>query len=120
MNFDASPIGVPFLRVYQINIAYPDNKQIPVAYVQQGMAVQLADGSIRKIEEIETLTINLDLASDGKKPVPLVNPNTGAYLGASTTLNNVMLQIFAVVRQSQALAYPQPAPAPSPAPAPVV
>lgn len=106
MNFDASKMGVPFLRAHRITILYPDNNQMPEAVVEQSLAVLLADGTVRKLEDVEAIIIPLDLAAHGNDPVPLIHPTTGAALGPSTTMNNVVLQIFSVIRKAQMQKYP--------------
>ena len=101
MNYDSSQVGVPYVRVHKIIIHYPDNGQLPWAVIDQSLAVKLADGTIRKIEDLPSLQRAFDLANDGSDPIPLVSPETGAALGADTSLNQVMLAILAVVRKEQ-------------------
>lgn len=104
-NYDASQVGVPFLRAYDIRISYPDNGQQPVVVVEQAMAVKLADGTIRKLEEVTPLNITIDLAGEGTVPIPLVSPDTGSPLGANTTLQGTFLSILAIIRKNQIAAY---------------
>lgn len=101
LNFDASQVGVPFVRAHKITIHYPDNGQTPWATIEQSNGVVLADGKVRTIEQLPTIQRSFDLQNDGNLPVPLVSPTTGADLGANTTLNQVFLGILAVVRQEQ-------------------
>lgn len=105
MNYDASQVGVPFLRAYAIRIDYPDNKQPPVVVVEQAMAVKLADGTVRKLEEVDPLNITVDLANEATMPIPLVSPEDGKELGASTTLQATFLSILAIVRKNQLATY---------------
>ena len=100
-NYDASQVGVPFVRVDKITIHYPDNGVLPWAVIEQTLAVKLADGTVRTIEKLPSLQSTFDLANDGSDPIPLVSPETGAQLGPSTTLTGVMLNILAVVRKVQ-------------------
>ena len=100
-NFDASQVGVPFVRAHKIEIHYPDNGQMPWATIYQSLAVKLADGVVRKIEDLPEITRSFDMANDGADAIPLVSPVTGAALGPSTSLNQVMLDLLAVVRQEQ-------------------
>ena len=101
MNYDASQVGVPYVRAHEIEIFYPDNAQMPHAVIHQSLAVKLADGTIRTLEKLPAITASFDLANNGTAPIPLVSPDTGAALGPSTSLQGVMLGILAVVRQQQ-------------------
>lgn len=101
MNYDASQVGVPYVRAHEIEIFYPDNSQLPHAVIRQSLAVKLADGSIRTLETLPAITASFDLVNNGTAPIPLVDPATGAQLGPVTTLQGVMLGILAVVRQQQ-------------------
>lgn len=105
MNYDASQVGVPFLRAYGIRIDYPDGGQPPVVVVDQAMAVKLADGTIRKLEDVTPLNIAIDMVNDATTPIPLVSPDTGALLGANTTLQGTFLSILAVIRKNQLAVY---------------
>lgn len=105
MNYDASQVGVPFLRAYGIRIDYPDGGQPPVVVVEQAMAVKLADGTIRKLEDVTPLNIAIDMANEGTVPIPLVSPEDGSQLGANTTLQGTFLSILAIIRKSQNAVY---------------
>lgn len=100
MNYDSTQIGVPYVRVPRLSIDYTDNTK-PKATIQQALAVKLADGSIRELEPVPEIIAAFDMLADGTKPIPLVDPTTGAPLGMNTTLQQVMLSILAVVRQEQ-------------------
>lgn len=102
-NYDASQIGVPYVRANKITILYPDNGGMIQAHIDQTMAVKLADGSVRELQEITSFVINIDLASDGTAAIPIVDPSSGANLGMNTSLNSVMVQILAVIRKHQIL-----------------
>ena len=99
MNYDASEIGVPYVRVHRIEILYPDKGQPPSVALEQSLAVKMADGSVRKLEDMPTLTTSLDMAANASSP--LVHPDTGLPIGPTTNLQTVMLQILAVVRSIQ-------------------
>ena len=99
-NYDSSAVGVPYVRVPQLSIDYTSNA-FPKVTVQQSLAVKLADGSIRELEPVPEIIATFDMATDGAKPIPLVDPTTGAPLGMNTTLQQVMLSILAVVRKEQ-------------------
>lgn len=105
MNYDASQVGVPFIRAYGIRIDYPDNGQPPNVVVEQAMAVKLADGTIRKLEDLDPLNIAIDLVGNGTAPIPLVNPDNNAPLGMNTTLQGTFLSILAIIRKAQVALY---------------
>lgn len=100
-NYDASQVGVPYVRVHRVDINYPDSGLKPSATLHQSLAVKMADGKIRKLEDLPLIGVEFDFAANGSDPIPLVSPDTGAALGPTTTLNTVMLNILAVVRQAQ-------------------
>lgn len=113
-NYDASQVGVPYVRAHKITIYYPDNGLLPWAEIEQSLAVKLADAKVRKLEELPPITAVFDLGDLGNAFVPLVSPDTGAPLDAGliqqlaglvasghTSLNLVMLNLLAAVRQVQ-------------------
>lgn len=101
MNYDASQMGVPYVRAHRIIINWPDSSMSPTASIEQSLAVLLADGSIRKLQDLPTIETALDMQNDGGDPIPLVNPEDGTDLGQNTSLNMVMLGVLAVVRAKQ-------------------
>jgi len=106
MNYDASQVGVPFVRAHRIEIDYPDSTGIPEATIYQSLAVVLADGSTRSIQPLAPMLLKLNLKANGDDPIPLVSPVTAAPLGADTSLNKTFLSILAIVRQAQIAANP--------------
>ncbi len=102
-NFDSTQVGVPYVRGTQVVINWPDGAQQskPVVTISQCTAVKLADGSVRNLDMIEPLVFTVDLIANGNDPIALVNPTTGANLGANTTANSTMLAMLAVIRQAQ-------------------
>jgi len=100
-NYDASQVGVPYVRAHRITINYPDNGQLPSVAIEQSLAVKMADGSVRKLEDLEPISSTLDLQNDAMDPIPLVNLEDGSALGADTSLAMVMLGVLAVVREKQ-------------------
>lgn len=101
MNYDASQVGVPYVRANKIVIDYPEAPAMPSVVIEQALAVKLADGSVRTLETLAPLNISLDMLNDGNLPIPLVSPEDGSALGANTSLNQTMLAILAVVRSKQ-------------------
>jgi hypothetical protein len=53
---------------------------------------------VRNLETLPTLTAPLNFSDD---PIALVNPDTGAALGADTSSNQVMLGVLAMIRKEQ-------------------
>ena len=100
MNYDSSMVGVPSIRAHRIIIEYPTDGN-PRATVVQSEAVRLADGTVRQLGEVPPLIAEFDFAQNATTPIPLVHPDTGAPLGADTNLQNVFLNILAVVRSLQ-------------------
>ncbi len=106
-NYNASQVGVPYVRAHRITINYPEpGRGIPWAVIDQSEAVKLADGSARRIGELPSLQRAFDLQTEGNTPIPLVSPDTGEPLVGPggpmyTTLTQVMLGILAVVRREQ-------------------
>jgi hypothetical protein len=105
-NYNASQIGVPYVRASRIIINYPDAGVLPSAYVEQSSAIKLADGTIREIDTMNVLKWNIDLVNHGNDPIPLVDPTTGNALGSNTTYNNLMVQLLAAIRAEQLIQNP--------------
>lgn len=101
MNYDASKVGVPYVRANRIVINYPPAPEMPNVVIEQSLAVKLADDSVRKLEDLPTINVTLDMLNDATDPVPLVSPEDGSPLGADTNLQNTMLSILAIVRKTQ-------------------
>lgn len=102
VNYDPSIIGLPYIRVTQLTINWNDRSaQIkPTAVFKQQLAVTLADGSMRILEPLNDITTELDF-TNGNVPIPLVDPETAQSLGVSTTLNEAMLCVLALIRKTQ-------------------
>lgn len=100
-NYDSTNVGVPYVRAHKVEIFYPVTNRYPQAIIGQQLAVKMADGTVRPLEELTPLTVTFDMAIDGATPIPLVDPTSGAPLGMDTTLQQVMLGILAVVRSEQ-------------------
>ncbi len=99
-NYNSTNVGVPYVRCNNIQLQYPENG-IPHVLIDQALAVKLADGTVREIEQLQSLSFVLDLQNSPTTPIPLIDPTSGASLGANTTLQQVMLGILAVIRQQQ-------------------
>jgi hypothetical protein len=100
VNYNSSQIGIKYIRANNITIQYPENG-VPTVTVSQENAVKLADNTIVAISPAESISFQLDLVGNGTTPIPLVDPTTGANLGANTTLQQLMLGMLAVIRQQQ-------------------
>lgn len=100
-NYDASKVGVPYVRAHRIVINYPDGGKLSTATIEQSEAVKLADGTVRALANLPPIEASFDLAAHGADAIPLVSPEDASPLGADTSLNMVMLGILAVVRAEQ-------------------
>ena len=107
-NYDSTEVGVVYDRAHRIIIHYPESgtELLPWATIEQSEAVKLADGTVRRLDNLPSLQRSFNLTDDGNLPIPLVDPVTGAQIVGPngpmfTTLNQVMLGILAVVRQEQ-------------------
>jgi len=99
-QYDASVVGGLRVRASRLIIeTAPDVP--PVVHIEQTTAVTMNDHSSQQLQPFPTISQTLDLATNGDTPIPLVDFVTGAPLGGTTTLNSVMLQLLAVVRQLQ-------------------
>jgi len=99
-NYDASQVGVPYVRAHRVTVNWPESGQMPTAVVEQSLGVKLADGTVRELEKLSDLTIPLDF-SRGNDPIPLVNPEDGSPYGADTSINQAFLAVLAVIRAAQ-------------------
>ena len=102
MNYDGSQVGVPYVRAHRVTIEWPDATGVPGAVIEQSLGVRLADGSVRKIEDLPKIEFNLDF-SRATDPVPMVSPEDGSLLGQNTNLQTAMLNVLAVIRKQQLL-----------------
>lgn len=97
-NYDSTNVGVPFVRAQCIVINYPVTQQVRVE-IHQSEAIKLADNTVRELDQLPKIITGLNLAD--ATPIPLVDVVTGAPLGPSVTMGQVMLSILAVVRKLQ-------------------
>ena len=100
-NYDSTQVGVPYVRAHHIEIFYPEDSRRPQVIIRQKLAVKLADGTVRSLEGLPEITKTFDMATEGTVPVPMVDPTSGAPLGADTTLQQTMLANLAIVRKLQ-------------------
>lgn len=100
-NYDGSQVGVPYVRTRQLIIDWRDNNQKPMVGIVQGTAVKLADGTIRALDPLPQINVELDFATDGDTPVPMISPDNAAPLGTDTTLNQAFLAVLAIVHDRQ-------------------
>lgn len=98
MNYDASQVGVPYVRYGEVKISNPPGA-MPSVVAEKFLAVKLADGSVRTLEALAPLNFTLDMLNDATEPVPLINPDDSKPLGADTTLQTTMLSILAILRK---------------------
>jgi hypothetical protein len=100
MNYNSSVVGVPYVRVPHLTISYP-SPGLAIAEIVQEQAVLLADNSVARLGPLPTLTVTFDLTTHGDDVIPIVSPDSGADIGASTTLNTIFLSVLAAIRQVQ-------------------
>jgi hypothetical protein len=100
-NYNGSQIGVPYVRTSQLVIDWPDNNKKPRASIVQCTAVKLADGTIRELDKLPQVDVELDFAVDGNTPVPMISPEDASPLGADTTLNQAFVAVLAIVHDRQ-------------------
>jgi len=107
-NYSSSQVGVPYVRAHKITIYYPELGQgMPWATIDQSEAVKLLDGTVvRTPRQLPFIQRSFNLVAQGNDPIPLVNPETGEPIlnngqPMTTSLNQVMLGILAVVRREQ-------------------
>lgn len=104
MNYDASQMGKPYVRAHRLIINYPIKGELPSVRIDQSLALVDIDGNMHKLQELNSIDVTLDLATNGSEPIPLVDPSTGATIpNVFTNLNQVMLCLLAVVRKQQLL-----------------
>ena len=99
-NYNSTNVGVPYVRCNNIQLQYPENG-IPHVTIDQALAVKLADGTVREIQQLQSLSFVLDMANNATTPIPLIDPTSGASLGSSTNLQQLMLGILAAIRVQQ-------------------
>jgi hypothetical protein len=104
-NYNSTNTGVPYVRANNITIQYPANG-LPIVTISQANAVKLADGSIVEISAAPSISFPLDMVVNATTNIALVDPTSGANLGANTNLQSIMLGILAVIRQQQLLKNP--------------
>lgn len=101
-NYDASQVGVPYVRVNQLIINWPDALGgLPSVNIQQCNAVLLADGTVRDLNGLSPIMSQLDFVNNGNTAVSVVDPSTGVATGSNTTLNITFAQVLAIIRQLQ-------------------
>lgn len=98
MNYDASQVGVPYVRYGEVKISNPPGA-MPSVVAEKFLAVKLADGSVRTLETLAPLNITLDLLNDATSPVPMINPENDTALGADATIQGAQLSIYAILRK---------------------
>ena len=105
-NYDATVIGSLRCRVPRITVEFPANG-LPELSISQSTAVTLLGGETQEIITMPTLSSTIDLINNANTPIPLVDYDTGKPLldangvQETTTLNAVMIQMLAIIRQVQ-------------------
>jgi hypothetical protein len=99
-NYNSTQVGVPYVRVSEFNVAY-DLHFVATLTAKQDEAVKLADGTIRVIGELPTISFTVDMKTDGAITYPCVDPITGTALGFNASNNQLMLFVLAAIRSQQ-------------------
>lgn len=100
VNFDASQVGRPYVRVPSIQIRYPEPLHASVTF-QEVEAVVLQDGTVRQIGELGERSFSVK-PSDMDDILQLQDPTTGAAIpGATMTVQQLMLGMLAMIRREQ-------------------
>jgi hypothetical protein len=112
-NYDTSN-GLPYPRVTRIVIDYPESGVPTVDYIERTAIVDSA-GTVRMLDGGGQL-LRMQLPGP-TETVGWVSPATGAPIPGSTTVQELLMGVTAMVRRDQ-LRRDGPPPAPAPAPAP--
>ena len=109
-SYDSTVIGGLRVDVSRILIDYSPTGNPVVNIVQTG-AVTMNDGTIQWValpaNVPASFSFPLDLQDNASIPIQEVDFNTGAVLtGQTTTLENVLLGMLAVIRAQQTLVNP--------------
>jgi hypothetical protein len=98
-NYDASQVGVPYVRIPSFTLDYPSPGNARVE-AQEVSAVKLANGEVKVIDKIGVLAFRIQ-SHQLAETFPLINPDTGANLGASMSYQQLMIGITSALRKAQ-------------------
>lgn len=99
-NYDTTN-GLPYPRIFRIEIDYAEDGTPSVEYVER-MAIVDTGGSVRHIDSGASRHL-LDLTAI-TEPVQIIDPATGeAIQGQTTTVAQIMLSMLAFLRADQLL-----------------
>lgn len=98
-NYDSSEVGVAYVRVDRVEITYPAPLTAEVTF-HQSLATKMKDGSIKKLEPLETLRFTLT-AADMMTPYPIPHPDTGQPTGQTGTPMQCYLLMLGMIRKKQ-------------------
>ena len=93
-------LGLPYPRVGRILIDYPESGAPTVEYIERTAIVDAA-GDVRLLDGVGT-THRMQIPAL-TQPVQLVDPATGALMGGTTTVRDLLLGITALLRRDQLL-----------------
>lgn len=96
-NYDTT-LGLPYPRVVEIVIKYPESG-IPTVEYQERTAIVDAGGSVRLLDgrpEVRLLPLPAPT-----QPVGYVDPATGAQIPGSTTMQELLKGVTSVIRRGQ-------------------
>lgn len=105
-NYDTTN-NLPYPRVTRIIIDYPESQAPTVDYVERTAIVD-SSGAIRMLDGGgQQVRMQVPGATE---PVGLVDPATGASIPGSTTVQELLMGITAMIRRDQLLRDTPPAP----------
>lgn len=97
-NYDTTN-GLPYPRVTRIVIDYPESG-IPVVEYTERTAIVDSSGTIRRLDDAGQRIV-LEVPPP-LEPIQVVNPATGADIpGMTTTVQDTMLNVTAIIRRDQ-------------------
>lgn len=96
MTFDSTVVGQPYTRIQRVVIDYPAPATAHVT-VQHQPHVPLTDGTHQPIGSVGE--VSFDLAPENMSdPVALHMPGEDVSLGMNTTIGDLMVGIYSVIR----------------------
>jgi hypothetical protein len=101
VSYDSTLVGVPYVRCSNVAIRYKASA-LPLVLVEQEWAVKLLDGSIAILSTpISSFSFELDLINEAVLDIPMINPDSGEFLGANTNLQDTLIDMASIIRVKQ-------------------
>jgi len=101
-NYDASQVGVEYVRVPAFTVDYPTPGNARVE-AQEVLAIKTAGGAIKVTERFSTPLAFRIQEHQMTETFPLINPETGAALPGNPTMTygQLMVGITSAIRKAQ-------------------